>query len=116
MHRQVLTIILVLLVFNVFGSNEHTNADDSGLTFEDKLAACGACHGVDGDAPLAPDYPILAGQYKDYLQSALSDYKSGRRQHVIMNMQVQALQLSESDIARLSGHFASKSGVVGLGE
>jgi cytochrome c553 len=33
-----------------------------------------------------------------------------------MNMQVEALQLSDSDIERLSAYFASKSGVVGLGE
>ncbi len=116
MHRQVLTVTLVLLMFKVFGSDEGSTTDDSGLTFEDKLAACAACHGVNGDAPLAPDYPVLAGQYKDYLQSALSDYKTGRRQHMIMNMQVEALQLSDYDIERLSAYFASKPGVVGLGE
>ena len=116
MHRQVLTITLVLLMCNVFGDDKGSAIDESGLAFEDKLAACAACHGVNGDAPLAPDYPVLAGQYKDYLQSALSDYKTGRRQHMIMNMQVEALQLSDSDFERLSAYFASKPGGVGLGE
>ena len=74
MHRQVLTITLILLMFNVFGRDEGSTTDDSGLAFEDKLAACAACHGVNGDAPLAPDYPVLAGQYKDYLQSASVSY------------------------------------------
>jgi cytochrome c553 len=116
MRRQILIITLILMASNVFGSNEDTSVDDSGLTYEEKLAACGACHGINGDAPLAPDYPVLSGQYADYLQSALNDYKTGRRQHMIMNMQVDALQLSDSDIARLSAYFSSKPGVIGLGE
>ena len=35
---------------------------------------------------------------------------------MVMNMQVDALQLSDSDIARLSAYFSSKAGVIGLGE
>src|SRR6266436_755206 len=45
---------------------------------------CAACHGPDGNRPSAPDQPILAGQYYDYLVRALSDYKSGARSNGIM--------------------------------
>ena len=38
-------------------------------------AVCAACHGKDGNTPIDPSYPRLAGQYGDYLQRALLDYK-----------------------------------------
>lgn len=88
--------------------------EDSGMTFGDKLAACAACHGENGDKPLAPDYPVLAGQYADYLAEALRAYKTGRRQHPIMNMQMEALEISDADIEQLARHFASKKGLVQL--
>ena len=31
----------------------------TGMTYESKLQACAACHGENGDKPLAPDYPVL---------------------------------------------------------
>ena len=30
-------------------------AAGNGMSFEDKLKACGACHGEEGNKPLAPD-------------------------------------------------------------
>jgi cytochrome c553 len=97
-------------------ASHHESVEEVGLTFENKLAACSACHGVNGDQPLAPDYPVLSGQYQDYLESALMAYKTGRRQHMIMNMQVQALALTDADISKLAAYFASKPGLIGLGE
>ena len=85
-------------------------ADDSGMSYEDKLGACAACHGENGDKPLAPDYPVLAGQHADYLAAALKAYRSGRREHPIMAMQVQALGLTDGDIARMAAHFAAQKG------
>lgn len=45
---------------------------------------CVACHGADGAKTIAPEYPILAGQYADYLVQALKDYKSGKRKNPVM--------------------------------
>ena len=45
---------------------------------------CVACHGADGAKTIGPDYPILAGQYADYIVHALQDYKSGKRKNPIM--------------------------------
>lgn len=89
-------------------------AADGGMAFEEKLAACAACHGENGAKPILPEYPILAGQHADYIASALHAYKSGRRQNPIMAMQVETLQLSDADIERLAAHFAAQSGVVTL--
>jgi len=114
MNQNLLTGLAVALAMTAAGmANAET---DDGLSFEDKLAACAACHGEDGDKALAPDYPILAGQYADYLEAALNAYKSGRRTHPIMQMQVEALALTNEDIVRLAAHFASKPGLKSLAE
>ena len=47
-------------------------------------SVCVACHGSDGAKSLGPDYPILAGQYPDYLVQALREYKNGKRKNPIM--------------------------------
>jgi cytochrome c553 len=116
-HASKLGLILALALCALGGTAAANEAaDDSGLSYEDKLQACAACHGENGDKPLAPDYPVLAGQYADYLEAALKAYGSGRRQHPIMSMQVEALGLTDADIAKLARHFSSQPGLRGLGE
>ena len=67
---------------------------------------CAACHGADGAKPSAPDQPILAGQYYDYLVKALPDYKSGKRNNPIMKGFV--ANLSPQDIEDLAAWFSSQ--------
>jgi len=67
---------------------------------------CAACHGPNGDKPSAPDQPILAGQWEDYLVRALSDYKSGKRKNPIMNGM--ASTLSQQDILDIAAWFSSQ--------
>jgi cytochrome c553 len=67
---------------------------------------CAACHGPDGNKPSAPDQPVLAGQYPDYLVKALSDYKSGKRQNPIMKGF--ASTLSKQDMEDLAAWFSSQ--------
>ncbi|NWK55217.1 cytochrome c [Verrucomicrobiaceae bacterium N1E253] len=40
---------------------------------------CVACHGPDAKTPLAPNYPNLRGQSKDYIVNQMKDIKSGAR-------------------------------------
>ena len=67
---------------------------------------CAACHGPDGAKTVAPDQPILAGQYADYLVKSLKEYKSGKRTNPIM--QGFAAQLSVKDMEDLAAWFASQ--------
>jgi cytochrome c553 len=67
---------------------------------------CAACHGPEGNKPSAPDQPVLAGQYYDYLVRALTDYKNGRRNNAIMKGF--AGQLSKQDIEDLAAWFSSQ--------
>lgn len=73
---------------------------DNGKT---KAAACFACHGTDGNA-VDPQYPRLAGQYNEYIQQALHEYKDGRRNNPIMKGF--AAQLSDQDIEDVAAYFS----------
>jgi cytochrome c553 len=70
-----------------------------------KSAPCAACHGADGNSP-SPAFPILAGQYQDYLIHALKEYQSGVRKNPIMSGF--AAPLSDQDRADLAAYFASQ--------
>lgn len=73
---------------------------------EEKAVTCVACHGAGGGAPISPQYPILAGQYADYLSQALQQYQNGQRKNAIMTGL--AAGLSEQDIEDLAAYFASQ--------
>ena len=75
---------------------------------KEKAALCTACHGPEGNAPIAPEYPRLAGQPDDYLEKALRDYKSGKRKNPLMGPQAQ--NLSKDDIKDLAAYFSSLGG------
>jgi len=76
----------------------------NGKAISEKI--CVACHGVDGAKPVAPENPILAGQYADYLAKALSDYKTGKRANPVMK--AFADQLKQKDIEDLAAWFSSQ--------
>jgi cytochrome c553 len=82
-------------------------AGDPAKGKEKAAQVCAACHGPDGNKPSAPDQPVLAGQYEDYLVRALTDYKNGRRTNPIMKGF--AGQLSKQDIEDLAAWFSSQS-------
>lgn len=72
-----------------------------------KSVPCQACHGADGNAA-DPQYPRLAGQYHDYLERALHEYKDGARKNPIMAGF--AATLSDEDIRNLAAYYASLPG------
>jgi len=69
--------------------------------------SCLDCHGHDGNQPLDPSYPRIGGQYRDYLAHALTQYRSGARDHVLMSQQAQ--DLSDQQISDLAVYFSSRS-------
>jgi len=95
---------LALIMLAMLACSAH--AGDASKGQKKAAEVCAACHGPDGAKPSAPDQPILAGQYYDYLVQALSDYKVGRRTNPIMKGF--AAQLSKQDIENLAAWFASQ--------
>lgn len=78
---------------------------DSGKKLSE---TCAACHGPDGNGvePPNPTFPIIAGQYADYIVRALEDYKTGKRQNAIMAGF--AAGLSKQDREDLAAYFSSQ--------
>ncbi len=75
-------------------------------------AVCAACHGKDGNTPIDPGYPRLAGQHRDFLERALLDYQGEHRKNAIMV--AQAKQLSRKDVENLAAYYASLPGQMTL--
>lgn len=73
---------------------------------------CASCHGPEGRESVNPAYPVLAGQYRDYLLHALKAYQSGAREDAIMNGIVSGL--SERDLENLAAWYASREGLEDL--
>jgi cytochrome c553 len=68
-----------------------------------KSTTCAACHGANG-VSVSPDFPNLAGQYEDYLETAMRHYKVGKRKNAIMQGQV--ANLSARDMSDLAAFYA----------
>ena len=95
--------LLLAALFVATGALASGNPDKGK---EKAAQICGACHGPEGNKPSAPDQPVLAGQYPDYLVQALGDYKSGRRNNPIMKGFASAL--SKQDMEDLAAWFSSR--------
>ncbi len=85
------------------GSATPTDANAAGAKLVTNV--CSACHGPNGSKPIAPTYPILAGQYDDYIRQALKEYRDGDRSNPIMKGQ--AAGLSEQDIKDVAAYLSS---------
>lgn len=82
-------------------------------TGQGKAAACGACHGLDGNST-DPQYPRLAGQSEQYIAAQLVDFKSGKRSNPIMAGF--AAPLSEQDMHDIGAYFATKASLPGVAD
>jgi cytochrome c553 len=72
---------------------------------KEKAAACGACHGADGNSTIAQN-PILAGQTARYIYLQLRDFKEGRRKDPLMSPM--AATLSKKDMLDLGAYFSAQ--------
>lgn len=96
--------LLLTLALAVFAAPAMAGDPQAG---QDLSATCAACHGQDGKS-IMPMYPVIAGQYEDYLVHALQGYRSGARRNAIMAGF--AAQLSDDDIDNLAAYYASLPG------
>ena len=65
---------------------------------------CQGCHGETGINAIS-SYPILAGQYANYIVKQLRNFKSGERSHPVMTGMAENLQ--EGDMSDIAAFFAS---------
>ena len=103
-------LILMLVVQVVFTASAIAGGNaDAG---KEKSQACVACHGETGMSAAAT-FPNIAGQYEDYLYTALASYKSGSRNNPIMGGIVAAL--NDQDMQDLAAYYSRQSGLESLG-
>jgi cytochrome c553 len=96
-------VVGATIVFSVPGA-----AQDAKKGEELAQAQYSACHGKDFVKGIDPTYPALAGQYQDYLEKALRDYKSGARNNAIMNGM--AKPLTRDDIRNVAAYLSGLTG------
>jgi cytochrome c553 len=106
MNRMIVLLALTTLASGALAAG---NADRGA---EKAKQVCAACHGADGNTPLQPEYPRLAGQHADYLVKALRDYQSGARKNAVMGGQ--AANLSRQDMQDLAAYFSGLPGSLGV--
>ena len=72
-----------------------------------KSAACGGCHGFDGNSPIAM-YPKIAGQNEAYIVKQIQDYKADktRKNEIMKGM---AASLSDADAADIGAYFQAQN-------
>jgi len=78
------------------------------LAGQQKSAACVPCHGPAGVAQ-ASQWPNIAGQHASYLEQALSQYKTGEREDLVMGPMV--APLDAETIEQLAAYFAAQPGL-----
>ena len=72
-----------------------------------KSAACGGCHGADGNSP-APAFPKLAGQNEAYIVNQIKAFKANdtRKNEIMLGM---VAALSDEDAADIGAYFQAQS-------
>ena len=86
-------------------SSAATAASGDATAGKKKSTPCAACHGENGIS-VSPEFPNLAGQYPDYIETALKHYQNGKRKNPIMAAQVK--DLSPKDMMDLAAYFSSQ--------
>ncbi|MFC3193429.1 c-type cytochrome [Marinicella sediminis] len=79
-------------------------AGDAEKGKEKAQQVCATCHGMDG-VGIDNTYPKLAGQYADYMERALKDYRSGARKNAIMAGF--AATLTDEDIENVATYYST---------
>ena len=86
-----------------FAGKPLTSTGKAQGTVPKAATLCTSCHGQDGVA-IAPMYPSLAGQHRDYLVRAIEEYQKGGRKNPIMKGF--AAPLKPAEIAEIAAYFS----------
>lgn len=94
-HRALVSFTAMVIPLLLMSA---ANAADGSALYNQR--GCVACHGVEGNQPINPNFPKLAGQNKGYLVQQINDIKSGARDNGLtaqMKGIVQAVSDEEID-------------------
>ena len=104
MKKQIIGSLVLLSAFLMAGNVYAAGDKVAGQT---KAAACGGCHGMDGNS-MVPTFPKLAGQGERYIVKQVADFKANTtRQDAMMIGMVAAL--SDQDAADIGAYYQSQT-------
>jgi mono/diheme cytochrome c family protein len=88
-NGMALLAVLSLLVFGAASRAAGPKPGEVPDTLEQRLAACAACHGKQGEGATRGEiYPRLGGKPAGYLYNQLLNFRDGRRKYAVMNYMV----------------------------
>ena len=74
-----------------------------------KSKSCNTCHGADGNTPLLPGYPKIAGQNAGYLMQQIKDIRDGKRTNALSSvMKPMTSNLRDSEIEEIADWLANQ--------
>lgn len=100
---------LIVIAASLLLSVSVAHAEGDAKAGQTKAAACGGCHGVDGNN--GGGFPKLAGQNEKYLVKQINDIKSGARSVPAMAGILD--NVNEQDAQDIAAYFASQKIQVG---
>ena len=87
-----------------YASHSATATLPEGVIAADAPEACVSCHGADGIS-VVEDAPNLAAEVNIYIDTQLKAFRSGSREHEVMN--IIASELSDENIRELADWYAA---------
>ncbi len=111
--KKVTFALCALLSGSVFAGEAAAPAAPVGdaKSGQTKAAACGACHGPDGNSP-SDAFPKIAGQHAAYTVEQLKAFKDGKRKDPMMAGQV--APLSDQDMLDIAAFFSTQTPQAGM--
>lgn len=108
------SVLLAALAGLLLRAAPAARADDAPVdpmvAAQAKAAACGGCHGMDGNS-FVPNFPKLAGQQPDYVIKQLQDFKNGARADAMMTGM--AAGLGDEDIKAVALYYSKQKSSTG---
>ncbi len=104
MNKFIITGFLFIQALALAGNAQALGDAEAGKT---KAAACGGCHGMDGNS-MVPTFPKLAGQNEKYIVNQLKAFKTGegRSNEIMLGM---AAALTEQDMHDIGAYFSTQT-------
>lgn len=100
-----LTAMAAIVLFAPLAAAQGAGKPDLAKAKQTAEQVCAACHGADGNSPLAAN-PNLAGQGAEYISRQLQHFKAGIRVNAVMQGMVAAL--TPEDMAALGIYFSQQ--------
>lgn len=99
--KQMMIAVITLAAAVVMAWPHWANAQQGKTLYTQK--GCPACHGPDGNTPLAPNYPKLKGQNADYMVAQIKAFKSGERKGALSSLMApMAATINDNEAAEIA--------------